>query len=163
MPLKMMFGGHESPDLADGCFPRHALLKEAKKVAIPRRLWRLQPATQEVHGIPSTWCISLYGRPSNKECCGCGNRRSIHNPTNNPIHPVHLFRRNALDTISLPITLIHHHRFVIPCRISDPSDIRRTACIGMFWRILHIDAPRLQSFAVVLAQGAPLRPTCRNC
>lgn len=40
----MTFGGHESPDLADGCFPRHALLKEAKEVAIPRWLWRLQPA-----------------------------------------------------------------------------------------------------------------------
>ena len=72
MPLKITFGGHESPDLADGCFPRHALLKEAKEVAIPRRLWRLQPAkipsnsdgklkwdlsTQEVHGIPSIWKI----------------------------------------------------------------------------------------------------------
>lgn len=49
MPLKITFGGHESPDLADGCFPRHALLKEAKEVAIPRRLWRLQPATGSVN------------------------------------------------------------------------------------------------------------------
>lgn len=72
MPLKITFGGHESPDLADGCFPRHALLKEAKEVAIPRRLWRLEPAktpsnsdgklkrdlsTQEVHGIPSIWKV----------------------------------------------------------------------------------------------------------